>query len=102
VGIEGIFFLDYIFTTKGESAPQPTILCIYFMATYLQSSSLSRKSHEGIVDHVNNAQSSWKAELHEPFVGLTHKHLVNLAGGVKYVPITYICINIYILVALGT
>ncbi|XP_063236239.1 dipeptidyl peptidase 1-like [Bacillus rossius redtenbacheri] len=46
---------------------------------------LSRKvtmhSHEAVVQKVNAAQSSWHAELHKPFVGLTRRQLLLMAGG---------------------
>jgi hypothetical protein len=34
-----------------------------------------------LVDNINSAQTSWRAEVHQPFVGKTHEEMLRISGG---------------------
>jgi hypothetical protein len=36
------------------------------------------------VDNINQAQTFWRAEVHQPFVGKTRQEMMAISGGRRY------------------
>lgn len=45
---------------------------------------VSLETLEQLVDNINTAQTSWRAEVHRPFVGKTQDEMLRIRGGKRY------------------
>lgn len=45
---------------------------------------LSLDTLQQLVDKINSAQTSWRAEVHQPFVGKTREEMLRISGGKRY------------------
>jgi hypothetical protein len=45
---------------------------------------LTLDAMQQLVDNINQAQTSWRAEVHQPFVGKTRQEMMTISGGRRY------------------
>jgi hypothetical protein len=62
-----------------------SVMSISYPVSWKQANEvLSLETIEQLVADINRAQTSWRAEVHRPFVGKTREEMLRISGGKRY------------------